>query len=124
MTDIPAPTQENRRQELRFPGQRKAVVCFGKKKGVVIDVSKGGLAVLFNEQYIFPGYKKLIDIEWSAQGFIVTALPVRTISHYHAVEEPWHNGLATRCGLAFDSLRSHQRFKLDYLIWLCSHQPR
>lgn len=122
MTDLHASFQENLRQDPRYPGQSKAVVSFGKKKGTVIDVSKGGLAIHFNEQYIFPGYKNQIDIEWAAQGFFLDALPVRGISHYHAIEEPLMRGKATRCGLAFDVLRPQQCFKLDYFIWLCTKQ--
>lgn len=121
MRDLPVSTEENRRQEPRYPGQRQAVVRFGKKKGKVLDVSKGGLAIHFDEQYIFPGYTGQIDIEWASHGFFMGAVPVRSVSHYHAVEEPLKAGMSTRCGLAFDLLKVHQRFKLDYLIWLCTH---
>jgi len=124
MRDRRASHRNNRRQEPRYPGQRKAVVRFGRKQGTVIDVSKGGIAILLESRYIFPGYTGQIDIAWAAHGFFLGAVPVRAISHYLAVEEPLHPGLATRCGLAFDVLRVPQRFKLDYFIWLCNHPRR
>jgi hypothetical protein len=121
MVKRPNSIQKNRRRATRYPGLSQAVVSFGKKKGTVIDVSKGGLAIHFDEQYIFPGYKNQIDLEWASQEFFLGAIPVRAISHLHAMEKPCHGDVATHCGVAFDVLRLSQRFKLDYFIWLCIH---
>lgn len=122
MDTIKSGAMQNRRNEPRYPVRRGVKALFGQREGVVIDVSKGGLGIHFEGEDVFPGSLGAVDIEAPRQEFFLGRLPVRTVTHCEQ-EDEFLKGVpvAKRCGIVFGDLKPHQRFQLDYFIWLNTH---
>lgn len=113
---------QNRRKEPRYPVQRGVKALFGQREGIVVDVSKAGLGIHFEGSDVFPGSISAVDIEASRQEFFLGSVPVQTVTHCES-EEEFLKGVpaSKRCGIVFGDLKPHQRFQLDYFIWLNTH---
>jgi len=112
----------NRRKEPRYPVRKGVKALFGQREGLVLDVSKGGLGIHFEGDDLFPGTISTLDIEAARQEFFLGQVPVRNVTHCE-LEDEFLKGVpvAKRCGLVFGDLKPHQRFQLDYFIWLNTH---
>ena len=111
----------NRRKDPRYAVLGEAIAYIGNRKCRVVDVGKGGMGVRFDEKYVPSDYQGNVDIELSGEDFFLGSVPVKSMSHCE-LEEEFIPGAktTTRCGVAFGDLKSHQRFKLEYFIWLCT----
>ncbi len=113
--------RRDRRRDPRHPVHRGVKAFFGQREGIVVDVSKGGLGLHFEGEDI-PGSLGTVDIEASRQEFFLGRVPIKTVTHCE-LEEEFLRGVpvAKRCGMVFGDLKPHQRFQLDYFIWLNTH---
>lgn len=111
---------ENRRRDPRFPVNKKSLALLGDLQGEIVDVSRGGLGVRFNNSAQIPAVRNLL-IQMSDEDFYLSGMPV-TVVPQQVLEDELIAGAETaqRCGVAFAELTPHQRFKLDYFFWLAT----
>ncbi len=115
-------TMRNRRRTIRYGAKKDAKAVLGGREGEIVDVSTGGIGFRFEGDFIPHNVDQVIDIALNSDAFFLSGVPVESIVHC-VVEEEVVGGAspAKRCGIVFGNLKPHQRFQLDYFIWLNSH---
>lgn len=109
---------EDRRRDPRFPANKRSMVLLGDQQGEIFDVSRGGLGVRFDSRVLIPEARNLM-IQMLDEDFYLSGTPVKIVPQQVLEEELLEGSdTARRCGVAFAELTLHQRFKLDYFLWL------
>lgn len=109
---------KDRRRDPRFPVNKKSLATLGSQQGEIVDVSRSGLGVRFNNRGRIPDARNVM-IQMLAEDFYLSGTPIKVVDRL-VLEEEMIDGTETaqRCGVAFAELTLHQRFKLDYFFWL------
>ena len=115
-------TMQNRRREERHRVHQNAKAFWGQKEVRILDVSKEGMGVSIEGEGLSLGYQGMLDIDFPQEEFFLGQVPVRLISHCE-LEEEFAKKIepSKRCGMMFGDLKPHQRFQLNYFIWLNTH---
>ena len=105
--------KESRRKEERHHLMHAAVAALGKQKGQVVDVSKGGIGIRFDDQCDFFEFEDKALLDLYAVGFQLDAIPVQAVTCKVCDAGRQKGQTVVRCGFEFGDLEPHRSSQIS-----------